>query len=47
MLITYRAEDHNARECPEPRNAATVECRKCNQSQSPNPNSFFDVVIMY
>lgn len=31
-LDLSRSADHIAKECPEPRSAADVECRRCNQS---------------
>lgn len=43
--ITYRAHDHDARDCPEPRSAAGIECRQCNESQYPTPLSLIDAIV--
>lgn len=31
----HRSDEHEARDCPEPRSAADVECRSCGQSMIP------------
>lgn len=33
MLTVDRQPGHKASECPEPRSAANVDCRKCGESE--------------
>ena len=40
VLITHSSEDHEARECTEPRaEGANVECRRCGEGKFPSPQS--------